>query len=327
MSEQDRLSYIIAPPARWHRVAFRQHDLQGRCLFVHRCRDKPRLPFTPSVAGSPGSAFGYSTTQNSKTGRMIRDDRLPHEWLVHQAVAHCASMLRPSSQLAWRPGTQDEDIWREVTLLDCYRLSESFEPGSVVVDIGCHAGFFSHLANKRGAIVHAYDADKMNFLLAQSNLNRRSENQVFHAAVWDRDEPLCLHQAGVEKTGDGQVVIPEADLRSIDLRSIDLPSVPVVVFTEVLSRACEAAVDRRVTLLKLDCEGAEWRLLASDRLECVDSLAGEYHLFPSAPAFASPTWLRDRLRDCGFSTVEVTEPVDGLGMFFARRRADATSEQ
>ena len=29
---------------RWHEVAFVHHDLEGRPLFVHRCRDKFRVP-------------------------------------------------------------------------------------------------------------------------------------------------------------------------------------------------------------------------------------------------------------------------------------------
>lgn len=84
--------YVNAPPTRWLHVAFMQHGLDGETMFVHRCRDKPRV-----------GPFSYGTPQRDRLGRMIRCDAegkknppIAHEWKIHELVAEYAAKLKPS---------------------------------------------------------------------------------------------------------------------------------------------------------------------------------------------------------------------------------------
>lgn len=294
--------YHMAPPARWLNVAFLQHDPRGRVVLIHRCRDKPRLSFTPDR----GLAHSYCTEQRNANGTMVRDDRLAHEWLVHQAVRDCEAMLRPVG-LAWREGTQDEALYREAVLLDHYRLPQRFEPGAIVVDIGAHVGYLSRRAALLGATVHAYEPEVANHEMATQNLAGLPV-ELRRAAVWCHGGPVRLHPgpAGLTGThtvsddGDGEIVLAHG-------------------LAEVLQRAAAASATGRVALLKLDCEGAEWVILPGADLSCVDRIAGEYHL-RGAPDWASPDWLRGHLEAQGFAVEVQANPGDeALGMIHAIR--------
>lgn len=87
--------YVQAPPTRWLHVAFMQHDLTGQTMFVHRCRDKPRI-----------EAYDYGTKQREPNG-MIRCDAaggkeppIAHEWKVFDLVAEYSRALAGAEVVA-----------------------------------------------------------------------------------------------------------------------------------------------------------------------------------------------------------------------------------
>lgn len=225
-----------------------------------------------------------------------------------------------------RPGTVDERVFREVVLDNEYRLPERFGPEDVVLDVGGHIGSFAYAVQRRGAgAVHCCEADAVNFGLLQRNLAPYRDRVVLrNVAIWrsDRSVPaLYMENTGVAgNTGAGRVT-GSATSRPVTVLSFD-----------DLVRAASGGLQRRIRLLKLDCEGAEWPILFTSRLlKHIDALCGEYHLgdIPAASAVADlPTPSVDALRDLldrhGF-TVDI-EPLPGkplLGLFFARQRSAA----
>lgn len=299
--------YALAPPAGWHNVAFRQHDPAGRPLFVHRCRDKPRIRFEPAPPGESRGPYGYATPQ--REGRMVVDATLPLEEVVHTAVAECDGLLRPDG-LHWRPGTADEDIWREVRLLNVYRLPERFGPSAVVVDVGAHAGFFALECIRRGAAaVCAYEPYPASHALAVANLAGYPQARLSDRAVWSHAATLGMSPGRPGYTGEPSAREGPAEVRA-EAAHVD----------DVLREAAALSGTGRVALLKLDCEGAEWPILAAaTTLGLVDAVAGEYH---PGPEWAGPEWLRGRLEEAGFEAEVIANPLaPGVGLFFGRRPA------
>lgn len=73
--------YLQAPPTRWLHTAFMQHAPDGATMFIHRCRDKPRI-----------ERHSYGTSQRDQD-KMIRCDHaggksppFAHEWKVFDLV-------------------------------------------------------------------------------------------------------------------------------------------------------------------------------------------------------------------------------------------------
>lgn len=221
-----------------------------------------------------------------------------------------------------RPRTLDARIVRQVILENEYRLPERFAPDDLILDIGGHIGAFALACLERGAQhLHVYEPEPDNFALLEENLAPFAGRVHLHRlALWRSDLPVSrleLHNPiAARNTGAHRLALAEG--------GIEVAAAP---FDSVLEELCPNR--RRIRLLKLDCEGAEWPiLLTSRRLDCVDALCGEYHLGPMSalfdvpgfPAFR-PELLRDTLTRQGF-TVELIPlpPVPHpCGLFFARR--------
>jgi FkbM family methyltransferase len=215
-----------------------------------------------------------------------------------------------------RPGTIDRRIFRTVVIENEYRLPERLRADDVILDVGAHVGCFALACLSRGAgRVVCCEPDADNFRLLQHNLAPYADRvRLRHAAVWRSDAPsgaLPLHNP-LDGRNTGAVRVGG-----------DGPLVQTVAFDELVREL------GRVSLAKLDCEGAEWPiLLTSASLDCIDSLRGEFHLgtFPEAyhgggaSAF-TPELLLQTLRGHGFDAevIEVAGSSPPVGLFFARR--------
>jgi FkbM family methyltransferase len=223
-----------------------------------------------------------------------------------------------------------------------------------VIDVGAHIGSFAYAVVLRGGEhVCCIEPDRANCAFAAENLRPYIDKgyvQLLQQAVWRSDpnddelrfdgyHPFPKSFAGMEgvvNTGDGSVIW-----------GIGEP-VAKVAFDDVVDIVTNGG-ERRVRLLKLDCEGAEWPIvLTSWRLDLIDEIVGEVHEIggpfleigedrPSrAPAFHS-----DRV--AGFTIHEFLHcmrgagfvvnyrrhrrpdgALEGLGMFFAKREQGAT---
>ena len=254
---------------------------------------------------------------------------------------------------AWsfRPGTLDQMIFDGVVALDEYRLPERFEPDDVVVDVGAHIGSFAYAVVLRGGKhVWSIEPDRTNCAVAAEHLRPyvdRGYVRLMHAAVWrsdPNDDELRFDgyhafpqsypgMDGILNTGNGSVVWGLGE------------PVAKIAFDDVVDLATNRG-ERRVRLLKLDCEGAEWPIvLTSRRLHLIDEIVGEFHElggpFPeigedrpsNAHVFQSDRvagfTIEELVRflgDAGFSVthsrhVRPGGALEGLGYFFATRES------
>lgn len=175
-----------------------------------------------------------------------------------------------NNDFTFREGTWDRAIFNCITLHNEYKLPTRFKDDDLIIDIGAHIGAFSYACLQRGAgQVYAYEASKPNFELAYKNLSSfKKRAKVHFNAVWRSDtkvDSLTFNDpVHTINTGGGNVWGTQGTEK-----------VPVITLDQILS-----SIQKRVRLLKLDCEGSEFPILfTSKQLHKVDEIVGEYHEF------------------------------------------------
>jgi FkbM family methyltransferase len=249
----------------------------------------------------------------------------------------------------FRSGTLDHAIYNGVVIHNEYRLPAAFAPADVVIDIGGHIGAFAEAVLSRGCRnVTCIEPDQGNFDIAAAYLKPHIEDgclRLERAAAWRSDpngDRLRLDgyhpfpksfpgMQGILNTGNASVIWGRGE------------PVEKLAFDDIVDRATGHG-ERRVRLLKLDCEGAEWPiLLTSQRLHLIDEICGEFHEIggafyeigedrpAQAPVFSfqgvesfSVELLAAHLRAAGFAVtwrrhVRPGGALEGLGLFFATR--------
>jgi FkbM family methyltransferase len=176
--------------------------------------------------------------------------------------------------------------------------------------------------------VIGFEADPDNFRCARRNLAPFGDRaRIRHAAAWRSDERVALlHLRDCpEPTNTGWREVFGDDSGT---------AVEAVPFDEIIRDATDYG-RRRVSILKIDCEGSEFPILLTSRtLHLVDSILGEYHEFNSpnlpepipAPARVAGydrytmAELTPVLERWGFSVTVKPYPNTRLGLFFAHRQ-------
>jgi len=183
-----------------------------------------------------------------------------------------------------RKGTKDEEIFREVVLQDCYKLSE-WKPSrypKFIVDVGCQIGVFSVLSNHLypKCSVLAFEMMEENYEIASKNLEDLENVKCFNGAVVGKNKPVGFRE-NINNTGGHKIICEGKDsylgqsrfsedykLKS-DFKSFN--------FLEIFS---DNNIDR-IDFLKMDCEGSEYEiiphLIETDLIKKIDNISIELH--------------------------------------------------
>lgn len=230
-----------------------------------------------------------------------------------------------------RPGTQDAHAFREVIVQNGYRLPTYLS--GLVIDIGAHIGCFSVACLLRGVkSLWAFEPDLSNFHLLEKNLQHHVGAHTLNAAVWrsDRHEPLTFsgYPGGFNACG---TCLPGAVLEG---GYQEMRPVETIGLDAVIDAATGNGSLRRVRLLKIDAEGAEFPALGTcTKLGLVDEICGECHEFgpelalslPDLPWFHKFTMdeLAEFLKKQGFSVEAAVNPHSPrLHLFWAKRKGE-----
>lgn len=190
----------------------------------------------------------------------------------------------------------DLSVIREIIDEDCYRVQKLHEEGfkpEVIFDVGCNHGIFSLVCGKLWP-----DAEIFAFEPQLSYLRHAMHNLPNSCA------PVCLPIIGQPLNPSKE--LHEDQQRWCDRRHLD---------AQVLEHLCR----EKVTLLKLDCEGAETNIIRElheypampSMLHRFDVIAGEWHL----------QLARDFIRDILPKTHKLEINMEGdVNLFFARRK-------
>jgi FkbM family methyltransferase len=232
-----------------------------------------------------------------------------------------------------RPGTVDETIFKNINFHNEYRLPDKFSMDDVIVDIGTHVGSFCYAVLQRGAgSVYGFEPDIENYQLARINLQEFGERiRLYNQAVWrsDKTTPQIMLARIDDNTAGGSILWANAD--DTKMKS----NVGVVAFDDMLWNITNGA-QKRVRLLKIDCEASEFPILLTSRmLHLIDEVRGEFHelggeydniLIPEhfrVPGFDRFTILEltDVLRGAGFAVSSSRQDQSNIGFFFASRES------
>ncbi len=167
-------------------------------------------------------------------------------------------------EFTFRPNTQDVQTVAEVLLQNEYGLPEELEASDVVIDVGANIGCFAVDALRRGAgKVLCYEPDPDNFPLLRRNV-------APYDLPYGRVE---VYQEAVAGAAGKARLYRRLGLTAMSfLHEEGDQEVTAVTLDDVLRPF------RRVRLLKLDCEGAEWQALAhSGLLGRCQEVAAELH--------------------------------------------------
>jgi FkbM family methyltransferase len=148
------------------------------------------------------------------------------------------------------------------------------EPDPVIIDIGANVGFFSifMLSRYSSSTIYAYEPVDTNFRQLQRNrsLNPERNLNCFRVAVSDHRGSISLQLDPADQFTTSATTIHSTDA---SLALVEAPCIGLNdVFTDNGIQRCH--------LLKLDCEGSEYKILYNAGKEClarIDRMVIEVH--------------------------------------------------
>lgn len=182
-----------------------------------------------------------------------------------------------------REDNQEQDLLvvRDVYQQDTYRLGlipQFVEAAELVVDVGAHIGTFAKLVHDQNpkARIVCIEACPENLEALQKNVGDFAT--IVHAACsYERGKPMLLNAVwpNCSSTGGSIVSFPPhtCAARGDTQYWLDERPLPVVTLESPL-----VAGEKRIDLLKLDCEGCEFSVLGrTPILDRIGFIVGEYH--------------------------------------------------
>jgi len=188
----------------------------------------------------------------------------------------------------------------EILLDDCYGLRDLQPPISTILDIGANVGLFGVAARMAfpDATIHAYEPNP--YILKYLKVQADTFNFNYFA------EAIGLKNCTVS------LDINKDDSVQTRTRFDSKGDVPQVSFAKGVDR-----LGGHVDLLKLDCEGAEWKLFQNkDIWHSVSNVAMEYHLWPNH----SHEEVNHVVRDMGYTIKSQVPATKTFGLLIAYRK-------
>jgi FkbM family methyltransferase len=181
-----------------------------------------------------------------------------------------------------------------------------FAPGDVVIDVGAQVGIVSiYLAKRHPEItIYAFEPIPENFERLLRNLKANDVKNVtaINQAITCDGRDLMLYGDLGSNSGGISAFTGEVGPRHLAL-------------SMTLDDVLKAYGIKRVKLLKIDCEGAEYEILTDEVLAKVDHLRGELHTNSLLTAKGySPDAMHKKLVESGvgfhWQVCQIAEPVD-----------------
>jgi FkbM family methyltransferase len=172
-----------------------------------------------------------------------------------------------------RPGTSDFLVFDQIFVQREYRCLNQVSNPKLILDCGANVGYSSayFLSKYPECYVIGVEPDASNFAILQKNLDYyRGRYHAIRAAVWPRAENLrfdnFFSDAGQEWA------------RRVEEVAADTPSAEFIKTVDISTLIHFSKFDR-VSILKIDIEGAEFELFSSsvEWLDFVDNIVIELH--------------------------------------------------
>lgn len=219
----------------------------------------------------------------------------------------------------FRARTSDGNIFISCVAMNEYRLADSFEPNSLIVDIGAHVGCFAHACITRGAgRVMCFEPDPDNYALLRQHLAepiREGRVETFPVAVTAshgfRTFSGVVRKDGETNHGGAYLFGTDGNSYGLDEYIVNRPFRVVTIPFDAI--AFPDGFNRR--LVKIDAENSEHEIAQSAQLATFPQIVGEYH-----PYSGSGETLKARLEELGFAVGLFPWENSDLGLFQCRRK-------
>ncbi|MCZ6672970.1 MAG: FkbM family methyltransferase [Verrucomicrobia bacterium] len=183
------------------------------------------------------------------------------------------------------------------------------EPGSTVVDIGAHTGYYTMLAAERvgpRGQVHSFEPVSFLFERLSRNVDLNSLHNVClnNVALWDKETELALYLPTNRNSGGTSIV-----------RTPKTQQEPIFVNSLVLDSYVNGNGVGRIDLIKIDAEGAELFILKGGTETLKESMPDviceiHEHTFPAAGY--SPEDLLHFMGGLGYQAFYIETPWSGV---------------
>lgn len=218
--------------------------------------------------------------------------------------------LRNGIEYIVRSKTMDRSIVKEVWMWNIYdQHGIKISDGDTVIDIGAHMGVFSVYAselNPSGKI-YAFEPFIENFrkLEEHKQINKKHNLEVYNKGISDSEGTKTLFLSPDNNTGGHSLHLKQDSDRTVEIQTIRLDTF------------CQEKGIEKINYLKLDCEGAEFDILNSNKdiLKMVDKIALECHPFEDN-TIDSMTQLLARY---GFKTYQENKPSHLPQMIYGKK--------
>jgi FkbM family methyltransferase len=185
-------------------------------------------------------------------------------------------------------------------LRNAYGLGHKLGEVRTIVDVGANLGFFALAARDYypNAVIHAYEPNPR--IQPELRENTAGLNiEIFAEAVGDKDGYVSLIDAG-----------PSDQARTRESQS------PAGGITQAGLQTVIDRIGGTIDLLKLDCEGAEWKILEwNGRWNSVRNIRLEYHFFDGKTRSDAI----NAISAAGYTFVYSPHPGEHGGVMWARR--------
>ena len=155
-----------------------------------------------------------------------------------------------------RPGTSDITMYGEIICSRAFRCLDGVRDATLILDCGANVGYSSayFLSRYPGARVIAIEPDPDNFKLLERNLAPYAGRyQAIHSAIWS-------HPTGVVLSEDRLGLGNECARTVRPIRPGEAPAMQTLDIGTILDRSGF----ERISILKMDIEGAERMVFASN---------------------------------------------------------------
>jgi FkbM family methyltransferase len=184
----------------------------------------------------------------------------------------------------------DIDIFNEIVIEDEYIIKKILKKGDVILDIGANIGIFSLQASSmiKNLRIYAFEPFKENFKVLKENVKLNKFNNIFPQmlAISDHNGKEFLF-ISFDNTGAHSIYNTGYMNRTI-------------VKTETLTNALKRT---KANFLKIDCEGAEYKILLSTSkkvIRNVDRIILEQHITTKTLKKYPKDSIMNYFKRCGF---------------------------
>jgi FkbM family methyltransferase len=220
-----------------------------------------------NTLGDHGLSWYRTSLQNLGVTSLVR--------LQWQKKFGRSDMLRLTSKSLFHPvvarkNTSDIAVFHQIFVEREYECLDGVKQASLIIDCGANVGYSSayFLSRYPNAAVISIEPDPDNFAMLKLNLAPYgSRCRVIQAAIWPREEPLRLKKSNSAGSEWASSVEAGTTNNAEMLQAITIPAL------------LKGTSFKRVSVLKMDIEGAEVQLLDDDTswIDLADNIVIELH--------------------------------------------------